>query len=480
MPKPGRRKDDLEEGLLSGARKLPRSFVTKRTRWWKMLGALVIVVLCGILVSTEGRASAFTPITPVFPIPESEQLNWGQYSPYFPLAKYRAPPEGCVIDQVNILQRHGARFPTSGATAGIVAALAKLQAVPSYEDPALQFLKTFKYDLGTNDLVPYGAEQSFDAGQLAFTRYSKLISEDNVPFVRADSSERVRVSAVNWTAGFVAANGNRFIPDPVLVLSSSGNDTLEDTCPNAPPADPQDDAWINTFAPPITAKLNAGAPGANLTNIDVYSLISLCPFETVAKQVKSDFCTLFESFPQAFPGFAYVGDLDKFYGAAYGNPLGRVQGVGWVNELLARLTDAPVRDHTQTNRTLDGDPRTFPLRRTLYADFSHDNQIASILAALGLFRQPRPLDPARPDPRRTFRASALVPFSGRVAVERLRCAAERRVRVLVQDVLQPLEFCGGDAHGMCTLDAFVESQAYARHDGEGDFERCFANRTVEA
>ena len=56
-------------------------------------------------------------------------------------------------------------------------------------------------------------------------------------------------------------------------------------------------------------------------------------------------------------------------------------------------------------------------------------------------------------------------------------AGARGVRVFVQDVLQPLEFCGGDAHGVCTLDAFVASQAYARHDGEGDFEKCFANTT---
>ena len=72
--------------------------------------------------------------------------------------------------------------------------------------------------------------------------------------------------------------------------------------------------WIDTFAPPITAQLNAAAPGANLTNADVYNLISLCPFMTVAKEEKSDFCTLFEGIDGSFEGFAYAGDLDKFYG----------------------------------------------------------------------------------------------------------------------------------------------------------------------
>jgi hypothetical protein len=85
-------------------------------------------------------------------------------------------------------------------------------------------------------------------------------------------------------------------------------------CPAALPSDPQTLAWTNTFAPPITAVLNAGAPGANLTNVDTANLISLCAFETVAKQNKSRFYNLFEGIPGSFPGFAYIGDLDKFYG----------------------------------------------------------------------------------------------------------------------------------------------------------------------
>jgi hypothetical protein len=103
--------------------------------------------------------------------------------------------------------------------------------------------------------------------------------------------------------------------------------------------------------------------------------------------------------------------------------------------------------------------------------------MAAIFAALGLFCQPTPLDPTQPNPRRTWRASALVPFSGRMVVERLTCAGVKKVRILVQDVVQPLEFCGADEQGVCELDKFVESQAYARNDGDGDLEKCFANVT---
>jgi hypothetical protein len=155
-----------------------------------------------------------------------------------------------------------------------------------------------------------------------------------------------------------------------------------------------------------------------------------------------------------------------------------VQGVGYVNELLARLTGLPVTDHTQTNRTLDSSPRTFPFDRTIYADFSHDNAMVAIYAALGLFYQRHPLDPSHPDEGRTWVVSKIIPFSGRMVVEKMNCRARgyeggnEYVRVLVNDRVQPLEFCGG-LDGLCGLGDFVRSQEYARSDGAGDWELCF-------
>ena len=69
----------------------------------------------------------------------------------------------------------------------------------------------------------------------------------------------------------------------------------------------------------------------------------------------------------------------------------------------------------------------------------------------------------------------MVPFSGRMVVERLACRerAEPVVRILVNDQVQPLAFCDAGEDGMCNLSAFVESQAYARSDGAGDWEKCF-------
>lgn len=88
-------------------------------------------------------------------------------------------------------------------------------------------------------------------------------------------------------------------------------------CPAAGDSDTQVNEWLAQFAPPMTARLNAGATGANLTDTDTYNLLTLCPFETVATEQRSEFCDIYEEL-QAEAAFAYNADLDKFYGTGYG------------------------------------------------------------------------------------------------------------------------------------------------------------------
>lgn len=63
--------------------------------------AVMILWLAALCFATAGIA--IKPVTPQLPVPKSEQLNWAQYSPYFPRAEYRNPPSGCNIDQVRLL-----------------------------------------------------------------------------------------------------------------------------------------------------------------------------------------------------------------------------------------------------------------------------------------------------------------------------------------------------------------------------------------
>jgi hypothetical protein len=96
--------------------------------------------------------------------------NWGNLSPLFSLhpGTWGLPdasplvPEGCAINGVNILHRHGARYPTSGEAPAAFAA--KLNSASntvagfSASGP-LEFLNRWTYKLGAEILTPLGRQQ---------------------------------------------------------------------------------------------------------------------------------------------------------------------------------------------------------------------------------------------------------------------------------------------------------------------------------
>ncbi|EKM59567.1 uncharacterized protein PHACADRAFT_205786 [Phanerochaete carnosa HHB-10118-sp] len=466
---------------------------------------------------------------PKLGVPEKIQRRWGQYSPYFPAGKYVSPPASCVIDQVNILQRHGARYPNKDDDYEV--AIERLQSAKKLHDD-LKFLKEYEYTLGEEDLIAFGAQQSFEAGQQAYERYSYLLAT-TLPFIRASGIQRVVDSAGNWSRGFLPPHflGSPHLPPdaplPIQIISENVNNTLNDDCPNAPSEEKYTDQWLRQFAPSVIHRLKKMAEGVELEDEDVHRLIGVCVFETISdgsqemrgmrrKAAKSPFCDLFT--PKNWKEWEYWGNVEKYYKTGYGNPLGPVRGVGYVNELLARLTQSKVADHTQHNYSLP-----FPLDRALYADFTHENLMIAVYSVLGLFNVSTPLDPKKmpKDMDREWLASRMVPFSARMVVERLQCltppeevggfegrqvnphwsprllagAAEdvksRKhgtksgtfVRIFVNDDLQPLEFCSHDVdrqsahwqkkHSLCTLGNFVDSQHYARSSGDGDLEKCY-------
>jgi hypothetical protein len=166
--------------------------------------------------------------------------------------------------------------------------------------------------------------------------------------------------------------------------------------------------------------------------------------------------------------------------ARYGQPFVRVQGVGYINELIARLRGSPVKDNTSTNTTLDSSPETFPLDRSLYVDFGHDNHMITVMSSLGLFQEPKHLDPQHPDPNRSWFASKMVPFSTRIVTEQIVCTGKNTplVRIMVNDAVQPLEFCSTNKDGLCDIESFIQSQSYATSGGHGDWEKCLASSST--
>jgi hypothetical protein len=60
-------------------------------------------------------------------------------------------------------------------------ALEKLQAATTYDDPKLDFIKGYAYDLGMNDLVKYGADQYVIGFEISFCfRSFTLVSRSDL------------------------------------------------------------------------------------------------------------------------------------------------------------------------------------------------------------------------------------------------------------------------------------------------------------
>jgi hypothetical protein len=195
----------------------------------------------------------------------------------------------------------------------------------------------------------------------------------------------------------------------------------------------------------------------------------------------------------------------KFYQAnehgspiRYGNPLVPVQGrlvppfivfdihirfmslgVGYVNELVARLTDSAVANVTNVNRTLDADPLTFPLGCSIYADFSHDNQMGRIYTALGLHKPSFDL-PTDRIIQSSWVTSQLLSFAAQLVVEKYTCdpsyargASTQWIRILNNDRVIEVPQCvvRGEG-GLCGLAAFIHTLYYAMSGAADDWAKC--------
>ncbi|WYZ46303.1 hypothetical protein EsH8_IX_000528 [Colletotrichum jinshuiense] len=416
---------------------------------------------------------------------------WGQYSPFFsvPSDINAATPPGCEVTFAQVLSRHGARDPTAGKTATYKALVDRIHAsVPTY-GRGFEFIKTYEYTLGADELTSFGQRELVDSGEAFYKRYQALAA-NNDPFIRSSGQNRVVESGLNWTQGFFGskiADGHTG-PDGgiaggiIIIPEQQGiNNTLDHSLCTAfeegifsKVGDEAQVAWRETFTAPIRARLNENLPGANLSADDTVSFMQLCPFNTVVNGTQSRFCDLFTM--EEWKDLEYHETLGKYYGYNAGNPLGPTQGVGFTNELLARLTQSPVVDRTSTNATLDADPTTFPLDRKLYADFSHDNDMMGIYGALGLYNETQPLSKTNRTSvgdAKGFTASWTVPFAARMYVEKMKCGGsdEEMVRILVNDRVVPLVGCGADDFGRCKLGAFVDSMGFARSGGSWD--QCF-------
>lgn len=456
------------------------------------------------------------------------------------------------------MQRHAQRFPTGAFDDGandenFAAKLYNFTAAHAdakFNGP-LAFLNSYSYELGSSYLTGIGAATEFQAGVTFWNRYGRTLYNATAaqlqynstyqnltvrpkPVLRTTGQSRIENSQINWALGFFGpsyyetpmpaldnfVNGSLF---DVVIIPEGGteNNTLAsyDSCfadDFAEIGSLGDLDLIQKYVPlyigEATARMNQYAPaGFKFNDNDTYAMQSICAYET-AYIGQSDFCAnLFTA--DEWAGFEQSLDIEYYYDYSFGAPTGRAQGLGYQQELLARLTGQYITaSNSSINSTITDNADDFPLGRPFYADFTHDDIIISVLTSMSLdyFREHPNLQQYPPDPNRHFILSHMTPFGGRLITEVIGCASpdpvavnahrtqytptqygynpanatHKFIRMRLNNAILPLETirtgeCLGRTDGLCALPKFLASQYEAEKLAHYDFS-CFANYTILA
>ncbi|KAH9030686.1 phosphoglycerate mutase-like protein [Lactarius pseudohatsudake] len=409
--------------------------------------------------------------------------KWGNLSPWYSVKRGTfgvdsdpGAPDGCSVTGLHFLHRHGARYPTSWSSYGGPASLARRLNDAAADWTAqgdLDFLNNWTYKLGEEVLTPFGRQQLFDLGISIRLKYGFLLQNftDALPVFRTESQDRMLASALNFAAGFWGIPYEDKYLQSITIEAGNFNNTLAPymTCPNAGVSGKADRGtpflkeWTSVYLKETRDRLQQHIDGYVLTIEDVYTMQQMCAYETVAIGF-SKFCGLFTE--EEWEGFNYGLDVYFWYTSAFGAPLARAQGIGYIQELVARLTHTPIQTHnSSTNSTLDDSPITFPLDHNLYVDATHEVVVLNIITALNLssFAANGPLPTDHIPKHRSFRVSELAPFSTNVQFQLLSCPSleSEQIRIIVNDAVAPLtgiEGCPEDVDGMCPVATFVAAQ----------------------
>lgn len=401
-----------------------------------------------------------------------------------------------------MLSRHGARYPTTGQFAATIPKLFNTTTREWKAKGQLSFLNDWTNKLGAEILVPVGKQEYvslslslkslladlssrlFDSGVLHQYEYGHLYPNDGSKIVaRSTTQDRMTQSAEYFLAGFFGLQWPNNASLELIIEQNLFNNSLAGyfQCNNSNTNQSQQGTvaqkkWAGVYLADATKRLQSMIEPSDTINVtDVFNFQSLCAYETVALGY-SDFCGLFTY--EEWEGYEYSVDISFAGNNAFQSPTGRAVGIGWVQEVRARLLQHLITNATaQVNYTLDGMESTFPLNQTLYFDFSHDTNIMGILTAWGLtqFSEFLPTDAIKKD--RYLYVSHLEPFGARLDIEIIKTPkpvpADRScdyeddggettyVHFVLNQRTLPLGFsykqCGKRADGWCELSAFMDA-----------------------
>ncbi|EGV62411.1 acid phosphatase [Yamadazyma tenuis] len=363
-------------------------------------------------------------------------------------------PDNCTLEQVQLLMRHGERFPGLSAGLGYEAIIDRLQSYNQTIVGPLAFLNDYEWFVPDQGLYEYettpansdspysGFETAWKAGATFRSKYNSLYNDSQILPVFAGASARVVQTADFFTRGFLGANFTKdyYVYNVISENATQGFNTLTPRwgCTNYNSS--ANSAFVKEFPTDyldtIVDRLVDENDGLNLTTADIQSLIQICGYELNAKGA-SPFCELFTQ--DEYVTNSYQNDLSFYYSAGPGHNLTKY--VGWVqlNASLALLKDD---DNEQK----------------IWLSFIHDTDIELFHSALGLFDTIEPLPNDQVRFTDTYHHIDPIPMGARVITEKFSYSndGESYVRFIINNSVKPIKGCSSGPGFSCKLSDFEE------------------------
>ncbi|KAJ5538431.1 hypothetical protein N7494_007910 [Penicillium frequentans] len=380
--------------------------------------------------------------------------HMGSFAPYSDRASYgvdRNTPEGCEVDQVHMLMRHGERYPDAIFAEGYVEVLDKMRnsKVKTWKGD-LAFFNDWTYYVDDAGLYsqesttgPYaGLLDAFTRGSEYRLRYGHLWDSETVVPIFSSGYERVIETARYFGQGFFGYNYStsaaiNIIPE----AASQGADSLTPSCT-------ADSNYYTCYAdrfyatlPPLEVaakRFNSQNPGLNLTASDVLQLMETAAFElnVRASTPWADAFTLDE-----WVAYGYIWDLAYYYCFGAGSEYQTAAGQVYANATRVLMQSGPKAGK-------------------MFWSFAHDADITPVVAALDIdvpeHKLPNSTIPF-PNP---YRVADIVPMGGHLTLERMTCNATTvskagvYVRAILNEAVVPYSKCQSGPGYSCPLAKF--------------------------
>lgn len=359
-------------------------------------------------------------------------------------------PSQCSIEQIQLMSRHGERFPTKNAGKRYEAIMKKFTDYPNKFEGELYFLNSYEYFVSdpkyydqetspSNSASPYaGTTNALRHGAAFRARYNSLYNESEVIPVFTSNNHRVWETSQYFIRGFLGGQYDTEKVDTVVLsedLSMGANSLTPASACSAWNSDEHIDIinnYTTKYLEDIRDRLTKDNKGLNLTTDNIHELFGWCAYEINVKG-SSPICDLFTQ--DELVQYEYSIDLTQYYEDGPGNSVTKPIGSVLLNASLELL-----KDSSNPNK--------------IWLSFSHDTDWENFHSALGLFEPEEDLPSDYIPYPNIYVHSNIVPQGARVYTEKLKCGEDSYVRYIVNDAVIPIKACSSGPGFSCKLDDF--------------------------